>query len=51
MTLLFQWNKMNSKESSSTAYTHLKNKIENNSTWKGAFYQNEWVKIDSNWVI
>ena len=26
-------------------------KVENNSTWKGAFYQSEWVKINSSWVI
>ena len=25
--------------------TSLKNKIENNSTWEGAFYQIEWVKF------
>ena len=31
--------------------TRLKNKIENNSTWEGDFYQSEWVKINSNWVI
>ena len=30
--------------------TGLKNKIENNSTWGGAFYQSEWVKINSSWV-
>ena len=30
--------------------TRLINKIENNSTWEGAFYQNEWVKINSSWV-
>ena len=30
---------------------HLKNKIENNSTWESAFYQNEWVEINSSWVI
>ena len=29
----------------------LKNKIENNSTWDGAFYESEWVEINSNWVI
>ena len=28
----------------------LKNKIENNSTWEGAFYQSEWVKINWSWV-
>ena len=28
----------------------LKNKIENNSTWEGAFYQSEWAKINSSWV-
>ena len=32
-------------------HTHLKNKIENNSTWEGEFYQSEWVKIYSSWVI
>ena len=26
----------------------LKNKTENNSTWEGAFYQSERVKINSN---
>ena len=31
--------------------TRLKNKIENNSTWEGAFYQSEWVKINSKWVF
>ena len=31
--------------------TRLKNKIENNSTWEGAFYQSEWVKVYSSWVI
>ena len=25
--------------------------IENTSTWEGAFYQCEWVKINSSWVI
>ena len=25
--------------------------IENNSTWQGAFYQREWDKINSSWVI
>ena len=29
-----------------STFTHLKNKIENNSTWEGAFYQSEWVKIN-----
>ena len=33
------------------AYAHLKNNIENNSIWDGAFYQNEWVEINSSWVI
>ena len=28
----------------------LRNKIENNSTWEGAVYQSEWVKINSTWV-
>ena len=28
----------------------LKKKIENNSTWEGAFYQSEWVEINSSWV-
>ena len=31
--------------------TRFKNKIGNNSTEEGAFYQNEWVKINSSWVI
>ena len=30
--------------------TPLKLKIENNSAWEGAFYHNEWVKINSSWV-
>ena len=25
--------------------------IENNLTWEGAFYQSEWVKINSSWVV
>ena len=25
--------------------------IESNSTWEGAFYQGEWAKINSSWVI
>ena len=29
----------------------LKKKIENNSTWEGAFYQSKWDKINSSWVI
>ena len=33
------------------SYTRLKNKdLKNNSTWEGAFYQNEWAKINSSWV-
>ena len=28
-------------------FTRLKNYIENNSTWKGAFYQSDWVEIHS----
>ena len=31
--------------------TRLKNKIENNSTWEAAFYQSEWVKVNSSWVV
>ena len=31
--------------------TRLKYKIEKNTTWEGAFYQSEWVKIKSSWVI
>ena len=27
----------------------LKNMIENNSTYEGAFYQSEWVKINTNY--
>ena len=27
--------------------TRLKIKVENNSTWEGAYYQSEWVKINS----
>ena len=33
-----------------SSFTRLKNKIENNSTWEGAFYQSEWVKINWSWV-
>ena len=29
----------------------LKNKIENNSICEGSFYQSEWVKINSSWII
>ena len=32
-------------------YTRSKNEIENNSAWEGVFYQSEWVKINSSWVI
>ena len=28
----------------------LKTKIENILIWEGAFYQNEWAKINSSWV-
>ena len=31
--------------------TCLKNKVENNSTWEGAFCQSECVKINSGWDI
>ena len=31
--------------------TSLKNKIENDSAWEDAFYQKEWVKTNSSWVI
>ena len=31
--------------------TRLKTMIESNSTWEGAFYQSECVKINSSWVI
>ena len=31
--------------------THLKNEIENFSTREDAFYQSEWVEMNSNWVI
>ena len=31
--------------------TSLKNKIENNSTWDGLFYQSKWVKINSSRVF
>ena len=34
-----------------TNYTCLKNKNENYSAWEGAFYQSEWDKINSSWVI
>ena len=34
-----------------TYVTSLKKKLENNSTWEDAFYQSEWVKINTNWVI
>ena len=29
----------------------LKKMTGNNSAWEGAFYQSEWVKINSIWVI
>ena len=29
----------------------LKKRIQNNPTWEDAFYQSEWVKINSSWVI
>ena len=29
----------------------LKSKIENNSSWEGAFYQSKWAKINWSWVI
>ena len=32
-------------------FTLLKWIIESNSTWEDAFYQIEWVKIYSNWII
>ena len=32
-------------------YTLLKNKIETNSTWEGAFYVSEWDKINPSWVL
>ena len=32
-------------------HTRLKKKTENNSAWEGAFYQSDWVKINSSWVI
>ena len=31
--------------------TLLKKKMENNSTWEGAIFLDEWVKINSNWII
>ena len=31
-------------------YTH-KKKTENNASWESAFYQSEWVKMNSSWVI
>ena len=31
--------------------TRLKNKIESNSTWEGAFYQSKWVKINSSLLV
>ena len=32
-------------------YILKKSKIENNSTWEGAFYQSEWDEINWSWVI
>ena len=29
----------------------LKKMIESNSTWEGAFYQSEWVKMNLSWII
>ena len=34
-----------------TDNTLLKWKNENNSTWESALFLDEWVKINSNWVI
>ena len=31
--------------------TRLKNKVKNKPTWEVAFYQSDWVKINSSWVI
>ena len=31
--------------------THLQNKTEKNSSWERAFYESEWVKINSSWII
>ena len=32
------------------SYACLKHTIENNSTWDDAFYENDWIKINSSWV-
>ena len=31
--------------------TRLKKMIENNSSWEGAFYQSEWIKINPSSVL
>ena len=41
-------NKYNKSEFSNVKFTLLKNKIENDWTWEGAFYQSEWAKINSS---
>ena len=35
----------------SAGHAHLKNKIENNPAWEGAFYQSEWAKANSSWEL
>ena len=42
---------MDKQDDQKVKNTRLKKKTENNSTWEGAFYQSEWVKINSDWVI
>ena len=44
-----KWIKEKNKQKAK--YRRLKKKIENNSTSEGAYYQSEWVKINSSWVI
>ena len=43
--------KEKSTHDSTKLQTRLKNKIENDSTWEGVFYQSESVKFNSSWVI
>ena len=52
MCMLISFKRNNKKSSFPFQYcTRLINKIENNSTWEGAFYQSEWVNVYSSWVI
>ena len=54
-TIVYNYSKeavMSASDYVETSYrVCLRNKFENNSTWEGAFYQSEWDKINSSWVI